>query len=48
MSGATIYRRFVLVHGTHHRAQLINMLRHSGATAPALDYGAWVPNQHLG
>lgn len=37
----------ICVHGTHHRAQLINMLRHSGTTAPALDYGAWVPNQHL-
>ena len=25
-------------HGTHHRAQLINMLRHSGVTAPGCDY----------
>lgn len=32
----------ICVHGTHHRAQLINMLRHSGVTAPALDYGVWV------
>jgi uncharacterized damage-inducible protein DinB len=29
-------------HGTHHRAQLINMLRHSGVTAPALDYVVWL------
>jgi uncharacterized damage-inducible protein DinB len=28
-------------HGTHHRAQLINMLRHSGVTAPASDYVVW-------
>lgn len=35
----------ICVHGTHHRAQLVNMLRHSGVPAPALDYGAWVPNQ---
>lgn len=41
-------RRCVLFHGTHHRAQLINMLRHSGATASALDYGAWVPSQQIG
>lgn len=34
----------ICVHGTHHRAQLINMLRHSGVTAPALDYSAWVPS----
>ncbi|MCC6360105.1 MAG: hypothetical protein IT450_15280, partial [Phycisphaerales bacterium] len=24
-------------HGTHHRAQCLNMLRHVGATAPPLD-----------
>jgi uncharacterized damage-inducible protein DinB len=29
-------------HGTHHRAQLINMLRHSGVTAPASDYVVWL------
>jgi uncharacterized damage-inducible protein DinB len=28
-------------HGTHHRAQLINMLRHTGITAPASDYSVW-------
>jgi len=38
----------ICVHGTHHRAQLINMLRHSGVSAPALDYGAWVPNRSQG
>lgn len=36
----------ICVHGTHHRAQLLNMLRHSGVTAPALDYVAWVPNRN--
>jgi uncharacterized damage-inducible protein DinB len=29
-------------HGTHHRAQLINMLRQSGATAPGCDYVVWL------
>jgi uncharacterized damage-inducible protein DinB len=29
-------------HGTHHRAQLVNMLRHSGVTAPATDYVVWL------
>lgn len=29
-------------HGTHHRAQLINMLRHSGVTAPGCDYSVWM------
>lgn len=29
-------------HGTHHRAQLINMIRHSGITPPAFDYVVWV------
>lgn len=28
-------------HGTHHRAQLINMLRHSQVTAPGCDYSIW-------
>ncbi|MEE8170416.1 MAG: DinB family protein [Phycisphaerae bacterium] len=28
----------VCTHGTHHRAQAVNMLRHVGAEAPALDY----------
>lgn len=35
----------ICVHGTHHRAQLINMLRHSGQAPPALDYAVWIPNQ---
>jgi uncharacterized damage-inducible protein DinB len=30
------------VHGTHHRAQVINMLRRSGAEPPPLDYIRWV------
>lgn len=29
-------------HGTHHRAQLLNMLKHSGIEPPALDYIIWV------
>lgn len=29
-------------HGTHHRAQLLNMLRHSGGTPPAIDYVVFV------
>jgi uncharacterized damage-inducible protein DinB len=29
-------------HGTHHRAQLINMLRHSQCSPPACDYIVWV------
>ncbi len=29
-------------HGTHHRAQWVNMLRHSGVTTPSIDYIAWV------
>ena len=29
-------------HGTHHRAQMINMLRHSGVTMPQVDLGLWV------
>lgn len=29
-------------HGTHHRAQVTNMLRHSGIQPPTLDYGFWI------
>jgi uncharacterized damage-inducible protein DinB len=29
-------------HGTHHRAQITNMLRHSGVTAPPSDYSVWL------
>ena len=29
-------------HGTHHRAQLLNMLRQFGATTPAIDYVVWM------
>ena len=29
-------------HGTHHRAQVLNMLRHLGAEPPALDYVVWL------
>lgn len=29
-------------HGTHHRAQLINMLRHSGVSPPSCDYLIWL------
>jgi uncharacterized damage-inducible protein DinB len=32
----------VCCHGTHHRAQLANMLRHSGHQVPAIDYVVWV------
>jgi uncharacterized damage-inducible protein DinB len=32
-------------HGTHHRAQLTNMLRHSGVTAAASDYVVWLREQ---
>ncbi len=32
-------------HGTHHRAQLVNMLRHSKHTPPAIDYVVWVGEQ---
>jgi uncharacterized damage-inducible protein DinB len=28
-------------HGTHHRAQAVNMLRHSGVKAPPSDYVVW-------
>jgi uncharacterized damage-inducible protein DinB len=34
-------------HGTHHRAQLVNMLRHSGTTAPPLDYIVWVGEEKV-
>ncbi len=30
------------VHGTHHRAQLVNMLRHSDAAPPNIDYVLWL------
>ncbi len=29
-------------HGTHHRAQMINMLRHSAVTMPQVDLGLWI------
>lgn len=29
------------VHGTHHRAQAVNMLRHLGAKVPSLDVAVW-------
>ncbi|MHC4107071.1 MAG: DinB family protein [Planctomycetota bacterium] len=29
-------------HGTHHRAQVLNMLRHLGTEPPALDYLVWL------
>ena len=29
-------------HGTHHRAQWVNMLRHCGVTTPSIDYITWV------
>jgi uncharacterized damage-inducible protein DinB len=32
----------ICLHGTHHRAQLINMLRHSHVAAPATDYAVWL------
>lgn len=31
----------VCTHGIHHRAQALNMLRHVGATPPALDWIEW-------
>ncbi len=34
----------ICVHGTHHRAQVVNMLRHSGQDMLELDYYVWVPN----
>lgn len=35
-------------HGTHHRAQVVNMLRHLGATVPPLDFIVWVREQSAG
>ncbi|MDB5384757.1 MAG: hypothetical protein JWM11_403 [Planctomycetaceae bacterium] len=32
----------ICLHGTHHRAQLTNMLRHSGVQPPGLDYVGWI------
>lgn len=32
----------VCVHGTHHRAQVINMLRHSGVALPQFDVPVWL------
>lgn len=29
-------------HGTHHRAQAVNMLRHAGVAPPKIDYVIWV------
>lgn len=29
-------------HGTHHRTQVVNMLRQVGVKAPPLDYGVWL------
>jgi uncharacterized damage-inducible protein DinB len=29
-------------HGTHHRAQILNMLRQAGAELPKLDYVVWL------
>ncbi len=31
----------VCIHGTHHRAQALNMLRHEGAELPSLDLARW-------
>ena len=31
-------------HGVHHRAQALNMLRHSGVAVPELDYEEWIRN----
>jgi uncharacterized damage-inducible protein DinB len=33
-------------HGTHHRAQVSNMLRQTGLTPPALDYSVWLRTDH--
>jgi uncharacterized damage-inducible protein DinB len=35
-------------HGTDHRAQLLNMLRHSGVTAPGIDYVVWIRETNAG
>ncbi|MBX3398537.1 MAG: DinB family protein [Gemmataceae bacterium] len=32
----------ICVHGTHHRAQVINMLRHSGVSLPQFDVPVWL------
>lgn len=32
----------IITHGTHHRAQAINMVRHVGEKPPELDYLAWI------
>jgi uncharacterized damage-inducible protein DinB len=32
----------ICVHATHHRAQLVNMLRQSGIQPPGLDYIGWI------
>jgi uncharacterized damage-inducible protein DinB len=29
-------------HGTHHRAQIVNMLRQAGVKPPAIDYIVWL------
>jgi uncharacterized damage-inducible protein DinB len=34
-------------HGTHHRAQLVNMLRHSGITPPEVDYLYWLRENQI-
>jgi len=36
----------VCMHGTHHRAQLCNMLRHSGIKLPATDYVVWAREEN--
>ena len=33
-------------HGTHHRAQALNMLRHVGGTIPGLDYSRMLSEKH--
>jgi uncharacterized damage-inducible protein DinB len=34
-------------HGTHHRAQALNMLRRLGVTVPDIDYVDWLSDSHL-
>lgn len=36
----------LFVHGTHHRAQAVNMLRRAGLTPPRVDYVVWVREGH--
>jgi uncharacterized damage-inducible protein DinB len=36
----------LFVHGTHHRAQAVNMLRRAGVTPPRVDYVVWVREGH--